>query len=320
MICWNDFEMNEAGRALGHDFYKLSLIAPHASWPAVVREGFEAAAHTMQRRQRSDRYMAKWLQLRLSAWRRGRRVADDVTPALLRDIDVLRCPITRQPLTHGSLQDTDWSVDRLNNDAAYAASNLAVMSVKANRAKGALGFQQVYVRSQLAHDSDGLRPAEWLRLAVLMLGPAYATQAHAAPILPLCAPLPCRSVRLATQQVQRLLTVNGARHADKNRLIRTLAQACTSEIARERLLFLGEVVHEGLKRIAASEECWDVWLQPAVLQALMRWHDALDPSSRARVAALSGQLSGARPETPRRLQAWCLPTRGYAPRLVSGWC
>lgn len=160
--------------------------------------------------------------------------------------------------------------------AAYAASNLAVMSVKANRAKGALSFEQVYARAQQASASDGLHPVEWRRLAVLMLGPTYATQAHAAPVLPLCAPLPSRSVRLASQQVQRLLTVNGARHGDKNRLIRALAPACHSEIARERLLFLGEAVHDGLKRVALSEECWDVWLQPTVLQALVRWQDTLD--------------------------------------------
>ncbi len=320
MTYWNDFEMNEAGRVLGHDIHKLSRLTPHANWPAPVREGFEAAAHARQWRQRSDRFVAKWLQLRLSAWRRGRCVANDVTPALLRDIDEARCPITRLPLTHGTLKDTDWSVDRLNNDAAYAASNLAVMSVKANQAKGALSFQQVYARAQLASASDGLSPVEWLRLAALMLGPAFATQAHAAPVLPLCAPLPSRSVRLASQQLQRLFTVNCARHADKNRLIRALAQVCASEMARERLAFLGEAVHEGLKRIAPPGECWDVWLQPSVLQALVRWQDTLDRPSWARVAALAGQLSGARLETPRRLQAWCLPTRGYVARSMPGWC
>lgn len=320
MSYWNEFEMNEAGRALGHDIHRLSLLTPHASWPAVVREGFNAAAHTGQRRHRSDRFVAKWLQLRLSAWRRGRGVADDVTPALLEEIDTVRCPITRQPLTHGSLQDTDWSVDRLNNDAAYAASNLAVMSVRANRAKGSLCFHQVHARSQRDQASDGLQPVEWLRLAVLMMGPAFATQPHAAPVLPLCVPLPPRSVRLALQQVQRLFTVNCTRHADKNRLVRLFAQACSTDTARERVIQLGETVHDGLKRVTPPDECWDVWLQPSVLQALIRWQDALDKPSFSRVAALSGQLSQARPETPQRLQAWRLPTRGYVSRSIAGMC
>lgn len=314
-------DTDEAGRALGHDLHQLSQIPRQDGWPAPVRQGFDAAAHQASQarqagrgqlhgRRHADRFTAKWLQLRLNAWRRQRAVAADVTPQLLRELDVARCPVTRAWLTHGTLQDTDASVDRLNNDAAYAASNLAVMSVRANRAKGALNFAQVLARAESATATEGLAPAEWLRLAVLMLGPCHATRPHEAPALPLCAPLPVHAVRLALQQVQRLFTEHCQRPAGKNRLLREFAGACHSDTARLRLMALGQAVHEGLKH---TDDRWDVWLQPAVMTALLRWREALDEADWARAAALSGRLSQARRETPERLRLWQLPTRGFVP-------
>lgn len=313
MSMWlQSFDPIEAGRALGHDLYTQCLLNPQADWPAPVCEGFARARHAGLRRQRADRFVAKWLQLRMGAWRRGRWVADDVTPALLQELDVACCPVSRVPLTHGTLQDTDWSVDRLNNDAAYAASNLAVMSAKVNRAKGALGLDQVLVRAHSAESHEGLTPSEWLRLGVLMLGPTHALTPHEAPLLPLCAPLPSRSVRLAVQQIQRLLTESCLRLADKSRWVRAFLPACPTEAARWRLHALADAVHLGLKRLGPSEQRWDVWLEPAVMLALARWREALDEPSWARAAAVAGHLSQARRETPERLRAWQLPTRGYA--------
>lgn len=308
---WIDVDIEEAGRVLGHDLYTFSLLTRQRQWPDAIRQGFDAAAHLGLRRQRSDRFVNKWLQLRLSAWRRGRLVADDVTPDLLREIDVERCPVTRMPLTHGALAASDWSVDRLNNDGAYAASNLAVMSVQANAAKGALSFEQVHARTLHGDASSDLTRAQWLRLAALMLGPAFATHPHAAPVLPLCAPLPSRAVRLALQQIQRLFTEQCARLADKARLVRELAHACETDSSRLKLAHLGNAVHHGLKGIHAAHERWDVWLQPAVLHALVQWRESLDASAWARAAAISGRLSQARRETPERLRAWHLPTRGF---------
>jgi len=326
---WRDHahvDVEEAGRALGHDFHNLTHIPKQADWPAAVCIGFDAAAHLHQprhahRRPHADRFTRKWLQLRLNAWRRQRAVARDVTPQLLRELDVMHCPVTREVLTHGTLQDTDWSVDRLNNDAAYAASNLAVMSVRANRAKGALSFAQVMARAQSTEASEGLTPTEWLRLAALMLGPCHATRPHDAPNLPLCAPLPVHAVRLALQQVQRLFTEHCLRQAGKNRLVRDFSGACSSDAARLRLAALGQAVHEGLKHTDAGDQGdqrWDVWLQPAVMAALLRWREALSEAEWARVAALSGRLSQARRETPERLRLWQMPTRGFVP-LHSGW-
>lgn len=315
---WSEFDIHEAGRVLGHDFYIHSLLPRQDDWPASMLAGFDAAAHVRARRRRGDRHTGKWLQLRLGAWQRGRAVADDVTPELLREIDLACCPVTREPLTHGTQAGTDWSVDRLNNDAAYAASNLAVMSVRANRAKGSLGFAEVHARSLRAGASDGLQPHEWQRLAVLMLGPSHATNPHGAPLLPLCAPLPVRALRLAPQQIQRLFTEHAARPAGRNRLVREFGAACTSESAHLRLAELAQAVHEGLKQLRADEQPWDVWLQQQPMQALQRWKDAMDARGWACAAGISGRLSASRRETPRRLQSWELPTRGYAWGMPAG--
>lgn len=318
-------DIDEAGRALGHDVHRLSQIPRNPQWPDAVREGFDAAAHpapaSHRARPHADRFTAKWLQLRLNAWRRHRAVAPDVTPELLRELDVTHCPVTRERLTHCTLQDTDASVDRLHNDAAYAASNLAVMSVRANRAKGALNFAQVLTRAESATASDSLSPAEWLRLAVLMLGPAHAMRPHEAPLLPLCAPLPVHAVRLAMQQVQRLFTEHCLRPAGKNQLLRAFASACPSDRAQLRLQALGQAVHEGLKHTEGhgqDDTRWDVWLQPAVMATLQRWREALDDDAWARAAAISGRLSQARCETSERLRVWQMPTRGYVMARTHG--
>jgi hypothetical protein len=308
-------ELSEAGRTLGHDLYHHSRQPRHADWPAPVLEGFDAAAHVHGHRRgtrtTADRFDRKWLQLRLGALRRGRVVAADVTPALIAELDVAECPVTRVTLTHGTQADTDWSIDRLNNDAAYAASNLAVMSVRANRAKGARCFAQVQALSEQTTPAEGLEPVEWLRLAALMLGPAFATCPQQAPTLPLCAPLPLHAVRLAQQQIQRLFADHATRPAGKNRLVRDFRPACTSQRADLRLRTLADTVHDGLKHVEAEHAC-DVWLQPQAMDAFSDWRQALDERGWRSAAAIAGQLSGARRETAGRLQAWRLGSGGYA--------
>jgi hypothetical protein len=311
MTASTDHDLAEAGRRLGHDIHTSTRWPRLTGWPDAVREGFDAAAHARLPRATPDRFARKWLQLRLSALRRGRVVDEEVTPALLCALDVTHCPVTREPLTHGEHRDTDWSIDRLNNDAAYAASNLAVMSVRANRAKGARSFDEVLLLAGLPQATAGLAPREWLRLATLMLGPAFATRHAAAPALPLCAPLPCRSTRLALQQIQRLLTLQTQRPDGKNRLVRDFRPACRTERAMLRLRTLADAVHEGLKRLPADAQCWDVWLQPGLMPALQAWRDTLDAPGWACAAQIAGQLAGGRRETAQRLQAWRLPSRGY---------
>lgn len=303
----------EAGRSLGHDFYRLSHLPRQTDWPRPVQEGFDAASAGQMRRVNADRFCRKWLQLRLQAWQRRRAVADDVTVALLRHLDVTHCPVTREPLTHGERSDTDWSVDRLNNDGAYAASNLAILSVHANRAKGSLHFDEVLQLARRDVATHGLEPVQWQRLAALMVGPAFATRQAQAPVLPLCAPLPACSVRLALQQIQRLFTLQARRPAGKNALVRDFRRACPTLQAAQHLRTLADLVHDGLKALPDGLACWDVWLEPRVMDALVRWRAALDDRGWATAAAISGRLAGGQRVTPGSLERWCLPTRGYVP-------
>ena len=311
------FDSVEVGRQLGHDLHGCSRLPLQPDWPAPVREGFLAAAAGRSPRQAGDRFQRKWLQLRLGAFNRQRVVAPDVTPDLLRELDLDHCPVTRQPLTHGLRADTDASVDRLNNDAAYAASNLAVMSVRANRAKGCLSFEAVWAAARGQAPAGELTREEWLRLAVLMQGPAFATRQHLAPLLPLVAPLPCRSVRLAMQQIQRLFTLEARRPSGRNLLVRAFAQAAPAERAQMRLRRFGDVIHEALRAQHPGDHCWDVWLQPQVMAALQQWRESLDELSWARVARLSGQLAGGQRVSAASLAPWHLASRGYQPRPAS---
>ena len=310
------FSHAEAGRELGHDYYRFTRLPPEHWWPTPLKEGFGAAAAQGGVRHTPDRFERKWLQLRRGAWQRQRVVATDVTVELLRQLDLTHCPITREPLTHGSGADTDWSIDRLNNDGAYAAANLAVMSTRANRAKAALSFDEVRRYANASNDGAAavaLPASQWLRLAVLMLGPSFATgDRHPfAPTLPLCAPLPVHSVRLALQQVQRLFTLQAGRPAGKNALVRDFRRACHSELSQQHLRRLAEVAHQALKHLSPAEQCWDIWLQPALMAALVDWRQSLDGREWAEVARTAGQLAGGQRVTAASLSPWHLATKGY---------
>lgn len=139
-----------------------------------MRDGLLAGQATFGLRTlNATRAVRKWLQLRLHAWLRGRSVElVQVTPHYLGQLEVVHCPITRAALSVATLQGSDASIDRVRNDAGYAAGNLAVMSTKANHAKASCGFREAiqYVRQVEAGalgGIDGLTAAQWARVAVL---------------------------------------------------------------------------------------------------------------------------------------------------------
>ena len=303
------FDSAEAGRRLGHDLFRYRRTLQSGRAPASVIEGFTEARQRHVPTCLPDRHVRKWLQLRLSAQQRGRVVADDVTPELLARIDVATCPVLRVTLTHGELQATDGSVDRLNNDAAYAPNNLAVMSTGANRAKGDRSFAEVWHLARADGPVAGLTPVEWSRLAALMLGPCFATRPGDAPLIPLNVPVPLHSARPAVQQIQHVFTTRAGRPAGKNLLIKSFRTACRSERSKVRLGALAERIHLGLKRVGVP--C-DVWLEPGVMEGFSAWRESLDSSEWAMAAEVSRVLAGSRVVAPSRLSAWHLGTRGYA--------
>ncbi len=205
-----------SGFEIGWDFahYRLTPPPEHLAEGHPVRQGWQAGAAVFgMRTLKPTPQVRKWLQLRLNAWRRGRAFEGvQVTPHFLAQIDVPVCPITRVALTHASGAGSDASVDRVCNQAGYAAGNLAVMSTRANAAKADLGWQDALtVMRQLQASGldrlDGLSAVHWSRLAVLMSFVTPLPHAQAA-CLPLQV-LPPNRLRLlnAVQALQAVVTL-----------------------------------------------------------------------------------------------------------------
>ena len=299
---------SEAGRSLGYDLYVYRSHLEVVQLDASVREGFAFAEARRPARTLPDRYARKWLQLRCSAYARQRSFDDRVTPQLLRAIDVNECPVTRVTLTHAALTDCDWSVDRLNNDAGYAANNLAVMSKRANKAKGRRTFDDVLRLARLETPTDGLQPVEWMRLASMMLGPCFAAEPDKAPLLPHIAPMTSHRLLLSSQQLQHVLCTRAATQSGKNRLVKAFRWTSDSPASELRLCALAERLHSQLKDL---EHPCDVWLRAGVMKALAHWLDSLDFAARGRAAEIARQMTGGHQVAPSRLQNWHLTSRGY---------
>ncbi len=201
---------------LGWDYAHYRLTPPPEALADghPVRQGWLAGSAVFGNRTlKPTPPVRKWLQLRFSAWRRGRVFeGTQVTPNFLGQIDVAMCPITRATLTHASGAGSDASVDRVCNQAGYAAGNLAVISVRANEAKADLGCRDALtVVKQLEASGldtlDGLSALQWSRLAVLM---SFATlmKHDEAACLPLLV-LPPNRLRLLNpvQALQAVVTL-----------------------------------------------------------------------------------------------------------------
>jgi hypothetical protein len=276
----------------------------------------------------------KWLQLRLHAWLRGRSVElVQVTPNYLAQLDVGHCPITRAPLSVATLEASDASIDRVRNDAGYAAGNLAVMSTKANHAKAGHGFRDAIqlVKQAESHGLGGnrdavagLTAAQWARVAVLcsFVEPLAHDEASALPLLV----LPPNRLRLfnpvqALQAfVSRQLLVAG--WSQRIARIEALVPGKPAQRAFQAffLALLPRVLDAG-RNIEPHEARWaveDAWRNPLVQR---RWTtfarlltaaqcEALVKRATARKLATGvvSQLSDA-----LATEGWNLATRGYVP-------
>lgn len=161
---------------LGWDYAAQNVRVPEDAPPDLLVGYKEGKSRFRKPVSDADRYVRKWLQLRNSALRRQRHFDPNVTAEFLRYIDTGICPVTEAVLTHGTLTDTDWSVDRVVNDGAYCCSNLVIMSTRANAAKSSLSFLGVYDQVLLGESCNKmLSPLEWYRLISLMFPSHYVT-------------------------------------------------------------------------------------------------------------------------------------------------
>ncbi|HMO47322.1 MAG TPA: hypothetical protein PKB14_14975 [Rubrivivax sp.] len=264
----------------------------------------------------------RWLALRLHAWRRGLVFElAQVTPHYLGQIEVTRCPVTRQPLGAA-----DASVDRVCDAAGYAAGNLALLGAAANRAKGRLAWDEALQRAHRAASTeggcvDGLDAAAWTRVAVLVSFVTPLAHAQAARI-PLRV-LPPNRLRLLNpvQGLQALVTRELAR-PDGTRRLRALSELLPGEALRTDFArFLSALLPRCLQAgrdadmQALRDTLEDAWADARVNRCWQRFALQLDGPlvqrllERGAAAGLAGTHLLLH-ESSTATEGWALETRG----------
>ncbi|MEZ2354502.1 hypothetical protein [Caballeronia sp. RCC_10] len=246
------------------------------------------------------------MQLRLNAFRRRRFLDQEVTPAYLKKIDCAMCPITLIAMTHAALAESDWSVDTINNDGAYAPGTLMVMCVKANRAKGAKDFREVVeLASVSAHGAVlGLSQSEWARLACVMAGAANMTGAR--PLLPLLTRLPEDSRAPLYFVFQQMLLFSARLARERNRVMKVL---CRLHPSSERSALLRCAVERLAMNIRDAAYPYDALFDEGVQRAMRSWFTTVPAASVPGLLQLCSQYGAGRCE-PAPPAAWALETSG----------
>ena len=323
----------QVGFELGWDYahHRVALPAPYAQEASPLRDGLRAGEATFGLRTlAANRHVRKWLQLRLHAWLRGRSVElVQVTPNYLQQIDASHCPITRGALSSATLEATDASVDRVRNDAGYAAGNLAVMCTKANHAKGAHDFRGALgcvqqIEAEQLPGIDGLTVSQWARVAVLcsFVEPLSHEEASALPLLV----LPPNRLRLfnpvqALQAFvsQQLLTPGWAQRL--SRFEDLLPGKALKRDFKGFFMALLPRVLEGGRLYEAHTARWaveDAWRASLVQQRWTRFARQLDAAQcEALLLKAAARRLGAGTVVSladaAATDGWNLATRGYVP-------
>jgi hypothetical protein len=325
------------GFELGWDYahYHATPPAPYAQEPSPLRSGWLAGQATFGLRTlEPTRHVRKWLQLRLHAWLRGRSVElVQVTPHYLQQIDVSHCPITRTPLSTGTLAGSDASIDRVRSDASYAAGNLVVMATRANHAKAARGFREALDQVHRIEEGklggiDGLSAEQWSRVAVLCsyVEPLHHEVAAALPMLV----LPPNRLRLfnPVQALQAFISQQLMAPGWSHRIARLEDLLPGKTLKRDFQTFfhalLPRVLEASTQGTEPQQLRWaieDAWRNPLALQ---RWTAFARQLNAAQCEALVARASARKLGTLRveqvsdeqATEGWNLATRGYVPHAV----
>lgn len=322
----------QIGFALGwdHAHYRVAPPVAYLGEASPLRDGWRAGqAAFSSRTLAATPQVRQWLALRLHAWLQHRSVElVELTPNYLKQIDVAHCPITRIALCVEGDAITA-TIDRVRDDAGFAAGNLAAMSLKAMHAKAARGARAAWqIAAQIEADGvaeiDGLGAAEWKRLAVLasFVEPLAHDDACALPLLV----LPPNRLRLfnpvqALQAFvsQQLLTPGWSLRI--NRFEKLLpGDAVRADFKRFFMALLPRVLERG--RLGGSPAArWaieDAWRLESVLS---RWTAFARRLDAVQCEGLLCQAAAKRLTTRtvvpfssvRATEGWSLPTRGYVP-------
>lgn len=311
------------GLALGRDYALHGLTPPiaHLYPQSPLQRGWMAARGKAVRAPATPQ-VELWLALRTHAWARGRSFEDtQLTPHHLAQLDTTHCPITREPLA-----EDNRSIDRVRDDAGYAAGNLAVMSRRANRAKGsrnhpALADMAASCAAGPITRIGGLAEADWERLAVLTSFVTPLSHEDAAQI-PLRV-LPPNRLRLFNpiQALQAFVTRQLATPGWSARLSRLEALLPTDQLRTDFnrfLLALAPRVLATAELQEAHQIRWaleDAWALPLVQKRWTRFALQLAPEQ----AEALVERAAAKKLSPVHVQrhedatdGWALSTGGYA--------
>ena len=320
------------GWALGWDYAHHGQTPPveHLFATSPLRQGWQAGKATFgQRTLRSNRHTQMWLLLRTHAWSRGRSFEGvQLTPNYLQQIDVACCPITRAPLNDRRGDPNERSIDRVRNDAGYAAGNVVMLSSAANNAKARHDHRSA---TELAHSFAagpierfaGLGANEWQRIAVLSSFVTELPHAEAA-LLPLLV-LPPNRLRLFNpiQALQALITRQMATPGWSQRLACIETLLPNDEIRGDFnrfVLALAPRVLTAQSAIDAQQIRWaleDAWTQPLLLKRWSRFAlnlTAAQAESLVQRAALRGGAHSVHVQqhaAATATEGWALERKGF---------
>jgi hypothetical protein len=159
---------------LGWDYATFEMNVPDQA-SKIFCDGYRAFTTSPNKsRHMANKYVRKWLQIRFGALCRGKQFSLAVTPEYLEKITPAsgKCPVTGAQFTFGTLEHTDWSVDRANNERGYVCGNLIIVSRGVNSAKSDKSLVEIRALAQLDESTVGLTPVEWTKLAQL-IEPAF---------------------------------------------------------------------------------------------------------------------------------------------------
>ncbi len=332
------------GFELGWDYahYRVEPPAPYARQSSALRHGLLAGSAAFgKRRLKATPEVLRWLHLRLHAWLRGRSVElFQVTPRHLQQIEAHYCPITRVALSTSTARDSDASIDRVRNDAGYAAGNLAMMSTRANQAKGAHGFADAmnFVR-QLEDrpllEIGGLGATAWRRIAILcsFVEPLAHAEACSLPLLV----LPPKRLHLfnPVQALQLVISAQLLRPgwSRRSRAFEALLQGSARRRAYQAFFHallprVLEAVAPPVRQARTEHDVqqirWaieDAWGNRQVLRAWTTFARLLDAASCESLLAQIDEhklapLRSAAFSDAQATEGWNLSSRGYVPHAV----
>ena len=163
--------MSSLAFEIGFDHYRFDLPLDISRFQdnhrQQIRYGYEAAKHQQVTQKKPDLYERKLMTLRDRALVKGLEVTITVKD-LQKQLAQTNgsCPITELLFTFAENNDTDWSIDRVDNTLGYCPDNIVIVSVLANQAKSNLDLAGL-IKNALskAKTDDLLTTKQRLRMA-----------------------------------------------------------------------------------------------------------------------------------------------------------